>query len=78
MLKVIIEKSVLLLGISLLSALVGVPALAADRCTSAAQCHGPLPQICMKCSDGRFGCARWACVRYRCVAYMCSGQLTNY
>lgn len=47
------------------------PAQAAERCTRASQCHGPLPQICERCSDGHFACAHWACVDHRCEIEIC-------
>lgn len=51
----------------------GAPAQAAEegRCIIAKQCHGPLPQICEKCSNGHEACAHWACVRHRCVVQVC-------
>jgi hypothetical protein len=57
------------------SALVGAgaPAQAADaeRCIRAAQCHGPLPQICEQCGNGKSACAHWACVHHKCVVQIC-------
>ena len=54
MINALARNSVLFAVIIVLSALVGAPAQAAnsDRCRTASQCHGPLPQICMRCSNG--------------------------
>ena len=41
-------------------------------CRKASQCHGPLPLVCLKCTNGREGCAHWACVRHRCAIHFCS------
>lgn len=59
-----------------LSTLAGAvdPAQAArgDWCRRASQCHGILPQLCIKCKNGHDGCAHWACVHHRCVVHYCS------
>lgn len=76
MIKALMRTSLLTAGIVALAALAlgaGAPAQAAkaDRCVQAWDCHGPLPQICLKCSDGHFECAHWACVHHRCVVQTC-------
>jgi hypothetical protein len=75
MIKALRRTLPLLAAIVAVSALAsaGTPAQAAkaDRCTAAWDCHGPLPQICLKCSDGHFECAHWACVHHRCVMQTC-------
>jgi hypothetical protein len=39
-------------------------------CSTAADCSGPLPDLCMVCDGGGNGCAHWACVAGACqVAY---------
>ena len=62
-----------------LSALTGAasPAQAAGaRCNTASQCHGILPQICERCSNGHTVCAHHACVHHKCVVQIC-GQVTK-
>lgn len=73
MIKILTKSSPLLAAAIALSALVGAaaPAQAAARCVRASQCHGPLPQICVKCRNGRTECAHWACVAHRCVVQTC-------
>jgi hypothetical protein len=39
----------------------------AGACQSAADCHGPLPFVCMACSDGATDCAHWICANGQCV-----------
>ena len=53
----------------------GAPAQAAAvaHCMEAWECHGPLPQICVRCRDGHSECAHWACVRHKCVVETCPG-----
>jgi hypothetical protein len=59
-----------------LSTLAGsaAPAHAAKgkSCSTASQCHGILPQLCIKCKNGGEGCAHWACVHHKCVVRYCS------
>src|SRR5262249_24986330 len=39
-------------------------------CVMAADCTGPLPDLCMVCTGGSTGCAHWACVASQCqIAY---------
>jgi hypothetical protein len=39
-------------------------------CATAADCTGPLPDLCMQCPSGGTGCAHWTCVAGTCeVAY---------
>jgi hypothetical protein len=78
MIKALTRSPTLFAAIVTLNALVGGPVQAAERCTTAQQCHGPLPQICMRCSGGQFACAHWACVRHACEVQMCGGHLTRY
>ena len=80
MINALARNSVLFAVIIVLSALVGAPAQAAnsDRCRTASQCHGPLPQICMRCSNGHSACAHWACVHHKCEMQICGGHLTRY
>ena len=33
----------------------------ADKCVTAADCHGMLPHLCQACADGGTECSRWAC-----------------
>jgi hypothetical protein len=58
-----------------LSVLAGtaVPAQAGEgqRCLIARQCRGPLPDSCIKCSDGKSHCAHWACVHHKCAVRYC-------
>jgi hypothetical protein len=48
-----------------------------DMCKTSRDCHGPLPQLCMRCQNGnRNGremeaCAHWKCVRDRCEVAVC-------
>jgi hypothetical protein len=72
MTKALTRTSLLFAALIALSALVGAPAQAADRCTSASDCHGPLPQLCKKCKDGSDGCAHHACVHHKCVIRYCT------
>ena len=46
-------------------------ASASKTCTSAKQCKGPLPMICMVCSDGASRCAHWVCAQSACVVETC-------
>jgi len=79
MIKALTRSSfVLFAAIIALSALVGAPVQAADRCMRASQCRGPLPQICMRCSGGHSACAHWACVHHTCEIQICGGHLTRY
>lgn len=71
MLKALTRTSMLLAAIISVSALTSGSAPAAERCNTAKQCHGLLPQICMRCSNGHEACAHWACVRHRCVVETC-------
>jgi hypothetical protein len=76
MIKALTTTVLLLAALLVLSPLggAGAPAQAADRCSVADECHGPLPQLCKRCKDGRDGCAHWACVHHRCVIAYCSGR----
>jgi hypothetical protein len=75
MIKTLRTTLPLLAAVIALSALTGAgtPAQAAGaaRCEQAWDCHGPLPQICMRCRDGHSECAHWTCVRHRCVMQIC-------
>jgi hypothetical protein len=79
MVKVLKRSSPVFAAIVALSALAGAgaPAQAAGHCVRASQCHGPLPQICERCSNGHSVCAHWACVEHRCVVQLC-GRVTRY
>lgn len=77
MIAVAMRSVQLLAAMIALSALVsvgGAPAQAAQRCITAKQCHGLLPQLCIKCKNGREGCAHWACVSHKCVVRYCSSN----
>jgi len=39
----------------------------ADKCVTAADCHGMLPHLCRACADGGSECSRWACESGICV-----------
>jgi hypothetical protein len=78
MIRSLTSSSVLLAAMIASSALLGAPAQAAERCETARECHGALPQICMRCGNGEFACAHWACVRHTCEVQMCGGRLTRY
>jgi hypothetical protein len=78
MIKALTSNSLLFGAIIALGALVGAPAEAAQRCSTARQCHGALPQICMRCSNGGSACAHWACVRHTCEVQLCGGHVTRY
>jgi hypothetical protein len=69
--KALTRTATLLAAIVAVSALAGASAQAAERCRTAEECKGPLPQICMRCKDGKDACAHWACVRHRCVVETC-------
>jgi hypothetical protein len=71
MVKALTRTSLLFAAIIALSALVGAPAQAA-YCVRASQCHGPLPDLCIKCPNGHNGCAHHACVHHKCVVRYCS------
>jgi hypothetical protein len=58
--------------VALAGAVAPAQAAKGQRCLFARQCHGILPQLCIKCPDGRDGCAHWACVHHRCVVRYCS------
>lgn len=60
------------LAFAALIALSAVAPAQAAWCHRASQCHGALPELCIKCKDGRDGCAHWACVRHRCVVHYCA------
>jgi hypothetical protein len=79
MVKALTRSSRLFAAVIAMSALVGIGASAeaANRCVRASQCHGPLPQICERCSNGHTVCAHWACVDHRCVMQIC-GRVTRY
>lgn len=79
MIKAVKRTSLVFAAILALSALAGAaaPAQAAGHCIRASQCHGPLPQICERCSGGHAVCAHWACVDHRCVMQIC-GRVTRY
>ena len=68
------RSSILFAAIIASSALVSVSAWAQDaaKCTKAAECTGPLPQICMVCRGGHQECAHWACVKHSCAVEICS------
>jgi len=59
-----------------LSTLAGASAPAqaamAAKCEQAWDCHGPLPQLCVRCKDGHSECAHWACVRHKCAIEYCA------
>jgi hypothetical protein len=57
--KALTRTATLLAAIVAVSALAGVSAQAAERCRTAEQCKGPLPQICVRCKDGKDVCAHW-------------------
>jgi hypothetical protein len=40
-------------------------------CKTAADCTGPLPQLCQVCADGGSACAHWSCVAGRCQVALC-------
>ena len=67
------RSSILFAAIIASSALVSVGAWAQDaaKCTKAAECTGPLPQICMVCRHGHDECAHWACVKHSCKVEIC-------
>jgi len=75
MIGALTKTSALLAAVIAFSALAGTgaPAKAAGaaRCNDAWECHGPLPQICVRCRDGHTECAHWVCVRHRCVVETC-------
>lgn len=75
MIEALTRSSRLLAAAFVVSALVGfgAPAQAADAeaCMSAAECHGPLPQIYVKCRNGHTKCAHWACVHHKCAVQTC-------
>jgi hypothetical protein len=41
------------------------------ECVTAADCSGPLPQLCEVCADGGDGCAHFACVDGDCEIAFC-------
>jgi hypothetical protein len=41
-------------------------------CVTAADCTGPLPQLCEVCPDGSTGCAHWSCVANACDVETCN------
>lgn len=43
----------------------------APACRTAADCNGPLPQLCELCGDGGAGCAHWACLGGACQTAFC-------
>jgi hypothetical protein len=43
----------------------------APQCASAADCKGPLPQLCEVCANGKSECAHWECVAGACVTAIC-------
>ncbi len=45
-------------------------------CQTAANCTGPLPQVCQVCTDGSDGCAHWACVAGKCEITYCTCEPT--
>ncbi len=75
MISALTRPSRLFAAIVLLGALVGAGAAAqaadVQRCMTAEECHGPLPQICEKCKDGKDACAHWACVHHKCKVEIC-------
>jgi hypothetical protein len=77
MLKTTISKSALAVFVAWAALVVG-PSLAAKECMTAAQCRGPTPKICMRCSNGTSACAHWACVHHTCEIQTCAGKMTRY
>ncbi len=73
MIKALTRTVLLLSALVVLSPLggAGSAAQAAERCHVADECKGPLPQICVRCRDGKDVCAHWACVHHRCVVETC-------
>jgi hypothetical protein len=67
------RSSILFAAIIAVSTLVSVGARAQDaaKCTKAAECTGPLPQICLVCRHGVTECAHWACVKHTCKMQIC-------
>ncbi|HYQ01138.1 MAG TPA: hypothetical protein VER96_20850 [Polyangiaceae bacterium] len=41
-------------------------------CVTAADCTGPLPQLCRVCADGSTACAHWSCVANACEVATCN------
>jgi hypothetical protein len=41
-------------------------------CLTAADCTGPLPDLCRVCADGSDGCAHWTCVANACEIATCN------
>jgi hypothetical protein len=71
--EIMTRSSILFAVIIALSTLVSVGARAQDaaKCTKAAECTGPLPQICLVCRHGVTECAHWACVKHTCKMQIC-------
>jgi len=78
MIKALIRTASLSAAVIALSVLAGAGATAraadAAPCLEAAECHGPLPQICKQCRGGHSACAHWACVRHQCVIRICGRE----
>jgi hypothetical protein len=43
-------------------------------CQQASDCHGPLPQLCVVCSNGSDGCAHWECQGGTCAIAYCAAE----
>jgi len=75
MIKAVTRTSTLFAAVVALGAFLGAAAPAqadgAERCIRASQCHGPLPQICERCSNGTTACAHHVCVHHRCGMQIC-------
>jgi hypothetical protein len=74
MIKTLSKTSLLFAAAIAVSALVGAPAQAAapQRCIIAAQCKGPIFELCMFCaSTGKLGCAHHVCIHHTCQVQIC-------
>ena len=45
-----------------------------EPCSSASDCTGVLPALCMQCGGGGTACAHWACEWGVCVDRICPGR----
>jgi len=73
MIKTLSKTSLLFAAAVAVSALVGATAQAApQRCIIAAQCKGPIFELCMFCSStGKMGCAHHVCIHHTCQVQIC-------
>jgi hypothetical protein len=73
MIKTLSKTSLLFAAAVAVSALVGATAQAApQRCIIAAQCKGPIFELCMFCaSTGKMGCAHHVCIHHTCQVQIC-------